>query len=437
METPFSAGNPSPLPDSLWAATTARIEAFPDLQGEQSADVAVIGGGFMGLSAALTLAEKGVDVALLEAAEVGWGASGRNNGLVAPGLKHDPDDVRRILGVDRGDRLSRFSGDAPAVVFGLIEKHDIDCDVNRGGWIQAAHSKRTLPFIDKRVKEWQALGADVDVIPIDQVAGRLGTAWYAGAWVDRRGGSINPLAYARGLAAAARGAGARLHERSPAVSIAKADGRRVVKAPSGSIRCEQVLCCTNAYGDAIPELRGTVLPVRTAQVATAPLSTDQRRNILPGGESVSDTQRLLTSFRLTADNRLIMGGASATAGDETTELTQHLHDAARDRFPQLGAIPWQFGWSGYLALTKDHLPRIQKFDDGFYAGIACNGRGIAMATVTGMAVAELVCGLGEKDCNVPVIKPQRFPGFGLRHAGVAVGVVCNRILDRVERRIGG
>ena len=424
------------MPDSLWAATTRQASPYPKLQGEHSADVAVIGGGFMGTSVGLTLAERGMDVALLEAAEIGWGASGRNNGLMAPGLKRDPDPVRRILGLDRADQLLRFSGSAPATVFELIDKHGIDCDTNRSGWIQAAHSRRALPLIEKRVRQWQELGADAEMIPDNQVSDRLGTDYYAGAWFDPRGGSINPLAYVRGLASAAGKAGVSIFERSPAIDISGSGGAYIVHGTNGHVRCDRIVCCTNAYGSGLKELRGMVIPLRTAQVASAPLSEQQVRSILPGGESASDTQRLLTSFRLTADKRLTMGGASATAGDHGPALVDHLHRAAEERFPDLGDIPWQYGWSGYLALTQDHLPCVFKVGDGFYSGIGCNGRGIAMATVTGIAIAELICGQDEKDCSVPVRKPKRIPGFELRHAGVAAGVIFNRLLDRTERMLG-
>ena len=387
----------------------------------------------MGLSTALTLAGKGVSVAVLEAAEIGWGASGRNNGLVAPGLKRDPWDVRKILGKERGDRLLRYSNDAPGVVFKLIEEHAIDCDLNRGGWIQAAHSKRALPQIEKRVAEWQALGAAVEIIPVDKVSAELGTNFYAGASRYAAGGSINPLAYVVGLAAAASVAGARIYEQSPAVDIRRENGKWAVASAHGSVACAQLVLCTNAYNDNLDRLRGTVIPLRTAQVASHPLPRDVTASILPDAAAASDTQRLLTSFRLTADNRLIMGGASATAGDHHPGLVKHLHKAARLRFPNIGNIPWDSDWSGYLALTTDHLPQILRVDDDYYAGIGCNGRGIAMATATGGSIAELICGQDEKDCTVPIRKPKRVFGYSMRHPGVAVGVLYNRFLDTVER----
>lgn len=422
------------MPPSLWAATTVRPEPYPLLRGEVRTDVCIIGGGFMGLGAALALAEQGVSVVLLEAAAIGWGASGRNNGLVAPGLKRDPWQVRRLLGPEAAEKLLRYSAAAPKVVFKLIDRHNIECDADRGGWIQAAHSRRALRVVERRVIEWQKLGSAAELIAEDDLAQQLGTAFYCGACRYVDGGSINPLAYAYGLAAAAESAGATIHEQSPALHMERMGGRWAIASNEGSVVATQVLCCTNAYNAGIEKLRGTVLPLRTAQVASQPLDPDLAERILPGAAAASDTQRLLTSFRLTADNRLIMGGASATAGDQNANLMTRLHTAASTRFDFLAHVSWEWGWSGYLALTPDHLPRILRIDDGFLAAIACNGRGIAMATSVGHTLAEIVCGLDQRECSVPIRAPKRFAGFSLRTVGVAAGVRWNRFLDAAERR---
>jgi glycine/D-amino acid oxidase-like deaminating enzyme len=434
METPFNAEGPSRMPRSLWAATTARAQPYPILQGEQHFDVCVIGAGLMGLSTALHVASKGVTVVVLEAAEIGWGASGRNNGLVAPGLKRDPWQVRKILGVEKADRLLRYSGEAPAGVFQLIEEQGIDCDANRGGWIQAAHSKRALAVVQRRVNEWQALGVEAEMIAANEVADQTGTNFYAGACRYAGGGSINPLAYTHGIAQAAAAAGASLHEQSPALGIEKTGSGWRVQSTFGCVVSPQVVCCTNAYNGSVDRLSGTVLPLRTAQVASHPLPRELAVSILPGAAAASDTQRLLTSFRITADNRLIMGGANATAGDEHIGLLKHLYRAAARRFPH-ASVAWEFGWSGYLALTPDHLPQIVRVDDGFLAGIGCNGRGIAMSTAMGGTIAELICELDDKDCSVPIREPKRYFGFGMRHLGVAGGVIFNRMLDTAARRL--
>jgi glycine/D-amino acid oxidase-like deaminating enzyme len=436
METPHPSDNDARLPDSLWAATTSGIEPFPPLQSDAQFDTVVVGAGFMGLSAALHMAERGSPVAVIEAAETGWGASGRNNGLLAPGLKRDPDEVRRMLGEDTGRRLLKLSGDAPRVVLDLADRLGIRCDARQNGWIQAAHARAALPLIDRRVSAWQALGADVTRIPDGDVAATLGTDFYCGAWLDRRGGSLNPLAFVRGLAVAAAAAGAKIFERTPATAIDIAEDGWRIATPGGVIRAGKVFCCTNAYNHGIPALRGTVIPLRTAQIASAPLTDEQAARLVPGGESVSDTQRLLTSFRRTADNRLIMGGASATAGDEHEGLFRHLQVAAKRRFPWLDDLSWQYGWSGYLALTRDHLPQIIKVDEGLYSGVGCNGRGIGMATVTGRELADIEGGKAEHESDIPVRRLGKVPGFAFRHAGVAIGVLLNRVFDTVERRMG-
>ncbi len=437
METPFSAGQTAALPDSLWAATTRELSRYPPLSGAVKTDVTVIGAGFMGLAAALKLAENGTNVVVIDAAAIAWGASGRNNGLLAPGLKRDPHEVRKILGAAAAERLLRYAGDAPDVVADLIAEHNIDCDLQRSGWIQAAHSRRAVTLLERRVAEWQELGADMEMIHAKDLRSRLGTDYYFGAAFDPRGGSLNPLAFARGLALAAQQAGVKIFEGTPAIKFLRSNDRWTVKTPAGSLQSEAIICCTNAYNESIDRLRGTVIPLRTAQVASVPLSGEQARGILPGGEAASDTQRLLTSFRLTADNRLIMGGASATAGDEHAGLFSWLHRSAERRFPCLGQIQWEYSWSAYLALTSNHLPKIFKADDNYWAGVGCNGRGIATATAVGQSIAGLVCGQSITECAVPVEAPRRIFGFGLRRLGVVVGVLLNRLVDVAERRISG
>ncbi len=407
------------------------------MAGAEKVDVGIVGAGFMGLAAALKLAAQGARVAVIEAADIGWGASGRNNGLIAPGLKRDPYEVRRLLGREAGNRLLELSGNAPNHLFELIAKYGIKCDAANNGWIQAAHSRFALSAMERRIKDWQDLGANVGMISEADVSTRLGTDYYSAAWLDPRGGALNPLAYVRGLARSADAAGVRIYTGTPMTELGRDSGRRQIRTPDGVLDCQNVLLCTNAYASDIKEVRATVIPLRTAQVASEPLPQNKLATLLPRGEAASDTHRLLTSFRITADNRLIMGGASATAGNESRSLIRHLHLAASKRFPQLGAIRWQYAWSGYLAMTHNHLPVIQRHDQGLHSGIGCNGRGIAMATAIGRLLADLVSGSSEADCAVPITAPRRMAGFHLRYPGVAVAVIASRLLDTLERSVQG
>lgn len=434
VETPFAHGKSTPLPASLWAAVSPTTADFPKLTENARCDVGIIGAGFSGLSAALHLATVGKTATVVEAAQVGWGASGRNNGLVTAGLKRDPADVLSVIGADAGERLVKFSGEAAGFLFDLIATHDIQCDASNRGWIQVAHSRRAARTIGRRCADWQRRGADVDMLISSDLEQTLGTNYYHEGWIDRRGGSLNPLAYARGLARAASAAGAAIHCESPVLSIDRSGTDFQLRTPIGTVQCPQVLICTNAYGR-LPQVHGSVAALRTAQVATRPLDANMLAAILPGHESVSDTRRLLTSFRITADRRLIMGGAGATAGDHSTSLVRHLHEAASDRFGHLGKLDWEYDWSGYLALTPNHLPQIGRIEDGVYAPVACNGRGIAMTSATGKVLADLCCGEAIAECPLPIVSPQRFPGHALLRPGVAVSVHIKRLLDRISRRI--
>ncbi|HZD26729.1 MAG TPA: FAD-dependent oxidoreductase, partial [Alphaproteobacteria bacterium] len=206
---------------SLWQATAVPAPDCPPLAGERRIDVAVIGGGFTGLSAALHLAEAGAKVAVLEAREPGWGASGRNGGMVIPGLKEDPDDLVARHGPEAGEAMVRASAATADLVFGLIERHSIDCDARRAGWIQPAHTAAALPALRRRYEQWAGRGADVAWLSREEIAARLGSDRYHGGWIDRRGGGLQPLSYARGLARAAQAAGAAVHGQSPVTALGR------------------------------------------------------------------------------------------------------------------------------------------------------------------------------------------------------------------------
>ncbi|MGQ0677764.1 MAG: NAD(P)/FAD-dependent oxidoreductase, partial [Rhodospirillales bacterium] len=237
---------PSP-PPSLWAATAPPGSPAPALHDPAEADVAVIGAGYTGLSAALHLAERGAQVVVLDAGEPGWGASGRNGGQVIPGLKFDPDEIEAKLGPERGGKLVEFAAKAPDLVFDLIRRHAIACDAVRGGWLQPAHSPAGRVRAERRAAEWARRGADVDVLDRAAMARALGSEAYCGGWIDRRGGAIQPLAFARGLAAACVARGVAVHGGTPAQTLTRGGGKWRIEAPGASVSADTVLLCTNGY----------------------------------------------------------------------------------------------------------------------------------------------------------------------------------------------
>ena len=431
----MTASQQHALPESLWAATAPPAASFAPLEGERSADLCVVGGGFTGLSAALHAAEAGADVVLVEAAEPGWGASGRNGGQVIPGLKLDPDDLERRLGTDRGEALVDFAGSAPDLVFELIARHGIECSARREGWIHAVHASPALAGEEERVRQWRERGVEIDMLDRDQVAALLGTEAYLAGSLDRRGGWLQPLAYARGLACAAELCGAQLHAESPATRIERSGGGWRVSTPRGVVVARQVLICTNAYTDALwPRLGRSFVPISSYQVATSPLPENLRARILPKGHAASDTRRLLKYFCMDPAGRLVMGGRGRFRETGKRALYRHIVASLGQLFPDARDATLEFYWSGRVALTLDSLPSIFELGPGFWGGGGYNGRGVAMATAVGRLLAR--CAGGEVAEGLPFrpVAPRPIPLHGFRRPAIELAVVWKRLLDGWETR---
>jgi glycine/D-amino acid oxidase-like deaminating enzyme len=381
------------------------------LQGERSVDLAIGGGGYTGLSAALEAAGKGADVTLLEAETVGHGGSGRNVGLVNAGLWLSPDAVCKTLGRAAGERLNSVLAGAPDVVFDLIAQHGIACEPVRNGTLHLAHAAKGTAQLRERLTQMQARGAPVQMLEGAEVAARTGTERFHGALFDPRAGTIQPLAYARGLARAAVEQGAQLHEQSPVTAATRHGAQWVIHTPGGKLRAKHLLMATNAYHSPAPPVRLPDMPVvQFYQLATEPLGDNLARDILAGGEGCWDTGLVMTSLRRDAAGRIILGGmggeASAHANWAERKLTQ--------LFPRLRGTEIRHAWAGRIAMTGDHLPRIQRIGQGGYAIYGYSGRGIGPGTVFGRAVARALLTGEEDGLPVPVVEAHREPLAGLR-----------------------
>src|SRR6267143_5750194 len=234
-------------PESLWAAMTPSGPDLPELIGTTEADVIVIGGGFTGLSTALHLREAGVDVAIVEAMEPGWGASGRNNGQVIPTLsRHDPEDIIARHGA-AGERFVGLLRDSASVLFDLARRYQIQAEEGQAGWVQPVHSPGRIKIAERRVRQWSKFGASVELLSRDQTRQMLGSeAWFGGFW-NRSGGHINPLALSRGLTRAVLERGGRIYARSPAISVERRNDRWMVRTEKGEISGRVLIVATNAY----------------------------------------------------------------------------------------------------------------------------------------------------------------------------------------------
>jgi sarcosine oxidase len=387
--------NPSAWPASLWAETAAPQPACAPLAGEHRVDVAVVGAGFTGLSAALHLAAGGRSVAVLEAVQPGWGASGRNGGQVNPGWKLLPDDVEARYGREHGQRINAMANAACDLVFDLIDEHAIDCEAVRPGYVQGAQSRRGVALLESWTRQWSARGAPVELLSRHETVELLGTEAYLRALLDARGGNIQPLSYVRGLARAALTAGAHIHGDSQALSLrAHASGWNLA-TPEGSLLADQVLICTNGYtGPLWPGLRAVLVPVPSFVAATEPLDDGRLATILPGRHAVSETRRVQVYYRLDRHGRFVIGGRGHLFDDAQSGDVSHVHAEACRLFPGLAGVKWQFHWGGYTAMTLSHAPKLMKLAPGLHAGLGFNGRGVAMATMMGKQLAMAVAGSG-------------------------------------------
>jgi glycine/D-amino acid oxidase-like deaminating enzyme len=405
-------------PASLWAAVTSAGPDLPELAGATEADVVVIGAGFTGLSTALHLREAGVDVAIVEAMEPGWGASGRNNGQVIPTLSRpDPDDIVARHGAV-GERFVGLLRDSAQTLFDVAWRYQIQAEQEQAGWIQPVHSPGRIKIAERRVRQWSKFGAPVELLSRDQTRQMLGSdAWFGGFW-NKSGGHINPLALSRGLARAVLEQGCRIYARSPATGFERKNGRWIVRTEKGEISGRALILATNAYTgefskSLMPDIAREAMPVLSWQMATQPLSETARATIIPGRQAMSDTHGELYFGRYDARNRLVTGGAVIGPGNKAERIKQHVTERLQRLWPQIGPVEFDYVWNGYVGMTTDFLPRIHRLGPDAYGWTGCNGRAVALAIALGDELSKAVRGVPEKDLALPFTDPVPIPAHGL------------------------
>ena len=422
------------MPDSLWAATAPPGPECAPLESNAAADVVVVGAGYTGLSAALHLAGAGRRVVVLDAGEPGWGCSGRNGGQVNPGgAKILPEDVRATLGPVWGERFLEFGDRSCDLVFELIDRYRIECEALRPGYVQGGYGAKGRRFNREWTRQWSARGRKARFLEHEEIADLLGTRRYDSGMHDARGGSVQPLAYARGLARAAMGEGAVIHGASAATAIVRDGAGWSVRTERASVGCEYVVLATNGYtGDLWPGLRQSLVPVASFVTATAPLGHNVLPAVLPGRHAVSETARIIVYYRLDRQGRFIIGGRGRWFNVTDRGDVSHVRTAAQQLFPQLEGVEWEYQWAGWPAITRDHLPKLFALEQGVYAGLGYNGRGVASATMMGQQLANVV--LADAEPLVEVRGPERFAFHGLRQAGISFHLLTGTLLDRLDRR---
>jgi len=417
---------------SIWADTEVPDLETPALEGSHQVDVLVVGGGFTGLSCALHLAEQGTSVMLFEAKNFGFGGSGRNAGLVNAGVWQTPEYVEQQLGKAAGERFNFALRDSPELVFGLIQKYQIDCDAQRKGTINIAHRASALDYLGNRCQQMQSRGSGVVLLDAAQSESLSGSPLYChGGILDPNAGTIQPLNYARGLARAAIDQGAQLFQQVPLRSLQRVGSQWQAKTRDALVTADQVIIATNAYSDEhCVGVQQSTLPMFIFHCATRPLDAEVAQGIIPQGHGIWDTRLLLTSSRIDSRNRLVMSSAGSLHGFPN-KLRQDWMKRLRDRlYPQTRGVEWSYHWSGQVGLTSNKLLRVQELAPGLIAPAGYNGRGIGPGTVIGAQLADMLITNNRKDFPFPIQPLKREAWRVARAACYEYGTLALQLIDR-------
>jgi len=422
----------TPAHTRTWFAATAdHAPERPALTGDVSCDVCVIGGGYTGLSAALELAERGFSVRLLEAARVGWGASGRNGGHLITGYNAPMSDIERLVGTDDARALWSLNREATETLIRRVERHAIDCDLTRG-FVHAARKPRHLRTAETHLNEMRdRYGYDeARLLDRDGIRAHVASDRYIGGLYDGRSGHLHPLNYALGLARAAAAAGVVIHEGTRASAIDPGPNPTVA-TPGGTVRAGLlVLGCNVHAGGPGAELDDWIIPVGTYVIATEPLGEERARRLMPTNVGVADMNFALNYFRLTPDHRMLFGGGVDGSGAAAASRRASMTAKMVAVFPELRGVAVDSCWGGLVAITMNRLPRLGRLSPTTYFAHGYSGHGVALAGLAGALIAEAAAGTASRFDVFARLPHRRVPvGKALRRPTLTLAMMWFRLLD--------
>jgi gamma-glutamylputrescine oxidase len=415
---------------SYYAATANPQPERPALQGQHDADVCIVGAGYTGLSAALHLAEAGYKVIVLEAAKVGWGASGRNGGQIVHSYSRDIDVIEKNHGKAVADAMGAMAFEGARVIRERVAAYGIDCDLKNGG-IYAAKSRRKVAGLHEHKALWERYDSlKMQLVEGAAIGDYVKTDAYEALLIDPTGGHIHPLNLALGEAQAFESLGGRICENSAVIRIERGE-TAAVKTAQGQVNAKFVIVACNAYiGDLEPKLSAKSMPCGTQVIATAPLPNWQE--VLPSDYCVEDTNFLLDYYRLSADKRLIFGGGVVYGAKDPDDIESHIRPNLERTFPQLKGVKIDYAWTGNFLLTLSRLPQVGRLEHNIYYAQGCSGHGVTYTHMIGRVLSEAIHGQTTRFDVFAKLPHYPFPGGRLfRVPFTALGAFWYDMRDRL------
>ena len=406
---------------------------LPSLQGEQAADVCVIGGGYTGLSTAIHLRQLGYSVTVLEANKVGWGASGRNGGHVGTGQRAEQDQLEKLVGMEHAKALWDMGLEAVDTVCQLIEQHDIQCELKHGN-LHVASKAKEAPGLQAEVEHLSSVYGYQQIRYVDPVElGEMTSGQgFHGGTLDKGCRHLHPLKYAQGLARVAQESGASIYEGSRVLSYS--EGEKVtVKTDQGVVSASYLVLACNGYLEKLePRTAGRIMPINNYMLATEPLPEDLARSLIRDDTSMSDSQFVIDYWKLSQDNRLLFGGGESYSRRFPADMGAFVRKYMLRIYPELANTRIDYGWGGTLAITMNRMPDFGRLSSSVFYAHGYSGHGVPIATLAGKLLAEVISGSAERFDVMATVPSQTFPGGTLlRWPGLVAGMLFYSLRDRL------
>ncbi|MEM8980816.1 MAG: FAD-binding oxidoreductase [Pseudomonadota bacterium] len=393
MQVPLSYAGDGSHTTSYYAASANRQELRPALMGDQSFDVAIVGAGYSGLSTGLHLAEAGFNVAIVEGARIGWGASGRNGGQIVNGLNASLQTIEKRYGADTARFVAGLVMEGGEIIRERVATYDIACDLKPGN-VFAGLTEAHMRELEARLQLWRGHGIESqEMLSKEAMRAHVGSDLYAGGMIDHKGGHMHPLNLALGEADAFEAQGGTIFEMSPVIRVDIDAPKPQIHTAQGTLTCKTLVLCGNAYlGHVVPELSPRVMPVSTQIMATEPLSQELSQELMPGDACVEDIRYILDYYRLSADNRMLFGGGTVYGGRDPRDIEAKLRKNMVIVFPQLKSVKIDYAWSGNFALSFSRVPQLGRLNDNTYFAHGYSGHGVTGSHTFGKILSEAIRG---------------------------------------------